>query len=148
VMEFDPYSVKHIRLAKNKNIGQNDLNKITVWGNSIAEVKSKFNVPFFKPSKLLGAIFLERLLPFLKNLGFDVSSITQRLERLGRPYPEFKEHCAACGKCTINCPSQAISFLEKNKPRVDKKKCIKCYVCDEVCLHNNIRISPKHSADN
>ncbi|MDD4901990.1 MAG: DUF362 domain-containing protein [Patescibacteria group bacterium] len=143
VMGFDPYRVKHIRLAKNKNIGQYDSDKITVAGNSIDEVKSKFNVPFIKNSKLLGLIFLERFLPFLYKLGIDVSGITQRLERTGRQFPEFLGHCTACGKCLVNCPGQAIYFPAKADPAVNKKKCIKCYVCDEVCLANNISVTKK-----
>jgi uncharacterized protein (DUF362 family)/NAD-dependent dihydropyrimidine dehydrogenase PreA subunit len=143
VMSFDPYSVKHIQLAKHKNIGQYDESKITVIGNQVDEVKSKFNVPLIKTSKWLGPLFLGTILPLLSKMGVDISGVSQRLNRIGRQYPEFLGHCTACSKCIINCPQKAISFHGKANPVVDKKKCIKCYVCDEVCVFNNISVTKK-----
>ena len=41
-------------------------------------------------------------------------------------------NCTRCYECVRNCPAGAMS-KETGKVIVDKKKCIGCFCCDEVC---------------
>jgi energy-converting hydrogenase A subunit P len=42
------------------------------------------------------------------------------------------EKCIGCGKCTIHCPTKAIT-MENRKAVIDPGKCISCGVCEKVC---------------
>ena len=140
IMGFNPYSIKHIYLAKDKKIGEYDIKHINVIGENIEEVKDKFSLPILKINKWFGPFFLGHLLPFLSKCGIDISKISQKLFNYFMPYPTFIGNCKGCARCVTNCPQKAISFKGKLNPVINKKRCIKCYVCDEVCLHKNIRI--------
>lgn len=39
-----------------------------------------------------------------------------------------------CGACTTICPNNAITAGFRNRPEVDKKKCLGCGLCEEVCV--------------
>ena len=43
-----------------------------------------------------------------------------------------KKKCIGCGKCANICPAKAITMVDK-KPVIDRSKCIKCYCCQEFC---------------
>lgn len=47
-------------------------------------------------------------------------------------YRVDSEKCIGCGKCTIHCPTKAIS-IENRKAEIDTGKCISCGVCAKVC---------------
>ena len=140
IMGFDPYSIKHIYLSKNKNIGEYDIKNIEVIGAKIEEVQDKFLLPVLKISKWFGPLILGHILPFLSKCGIDINKISQNFFNYLMPYPTFRGNCTGCAKCIKNCPTGALSFKGKSRLVVDKNKCIKCYVCDEVCVHNNIHI--------
>jgi len=143
VMGVDPYTVRHIQLACDKGIGEYESDNIRVLGVSIDEVKSEFLMPATKKNRWLAALVV-RLIPILERCGFDMTNMAQRLYERLLPYPSFIDKCTGCGKCVVNCPEQAISFESDKHPVIDKKKCIKCYVCDEVCMFGNVKISGRH----
>jgi len=140
IMGFDPYAVRHIYLARDKGIGEYDFNNIRVLGERIDDVRSDFSLPVLKISKWFGPLVLGRLLPMLARCGVDITAISQRVTTRLMPYPTFADKCTGCGNCIKNCPEQAITFAGDCNPVIDKKKCIKCYVCDEVCMFGNIEI--------
>ena len=37
-----------------------------------------------------------------------------------------------CGKCREVCPADAI-VMRGGKPRIHRKKCIRCFCCQEFC---------------
>ncbi|GAB6273492.1 MAG: glycyl-radical enzyme activating protein [Peptococcaceae bacterium] len=53
-----------------------------------------------------------------------------------RRYPEvypFISNCTGCKKCVEVCPTEAITFLEPTRPKIDKSRCIVCLQCVEIC---------------
>ncbi len=60
---------------------------------------------------------------------------------------------AACGKCLNVCPSGAISAGGTRRDslsgedltlvRVDRKKCVRCFKCTEVCMHKALYVCGK-----
>lgn len=49
----------------------------------------------------------------------------------------LKKECVKCGKCTTDCPPQAMQTDSAGYPVFDKTKCEKCYRCIHHC--------PKHA---
>ena len=48
-----------------------------------------------------------------------------------------KSQCCGCEACVQRCPRQCISLIEDREgflyPKVDKKSCIECNICEKVC---------------
>ena len=58
-----------------------------------------------------------------------------------RPRPVFTHAaCDGCGTCLRACPAKAISMDGANRPRVDMRKCIRCFCCQELCPKTDVRI--------
>lgn len=58
-----------------------------------------------------------------------------------------KSRCCGCSACKAICPKVAIS-IEKDEygylyPKIDRKKCIECYLCERVCAFKKKNISGK-----
>ncbi len=140
IMGVNPYSLRHVQLARDKGIGEYEFARIRVLGASIDEVKNSFLIPSTKMNRWFGALVLGRFVPMLARCGLDVTRMAQRFYDRFMPYPSFAGKCTGCGKCAVNCPEQAIRFDGDKNPVIDKNKCIKCYVCDEVCLFGNLDI--------
>lgn len=49
-----------------------------------------------------------------------------------------KEECCGCGACFAICPKQAIHMVQDDEgflyPNVNERKCVKCYLCESVCI--------------
>jgi len=49
-----------------------------------------------------------------------------------------KSECCGCGACAAICSSKAIKMTEDSLgfmyPKIDYNKCIKCYMCLNVCI--------------
>jgi uncharacterized protein (DUF362 family)/Pyruvate/2-oxoacid:ferredoxin oxidoreductase delta subunit len=69
-------------------------------------------------------------------------SLIQNLGRFSTLYPVFnRSRCVRCGRCTMICPVQAISFHSK-VPEINRKTCIRCYCCHEICPAGAIHLEP------
>lgn len=48
-----------------------------------------------------------------------------------------KEECCGCTACYSTCPKNAIKMIEDEEgfdyPQIDEVKCVKCYMCVNVC---------------
>lgn len=51
----------------------------------------------------------------------------------------IKEECCGCTACYAICSKSAITMVEDEEgfvyPRVDEGKCVRCYMCLEVCQY-------------
>jgi len=62
------------------------------------------------------------------------------------PYPEIsysEDRCITyqeCGKCTEFCSQDAITMSDEGKIKIDRKRCVNCKNCAEVCPARAIRV--------
>jgi uncharacterized protein (DUF362 family)/NAD-dependent dihydropyrimidine dehydrogenase PreA subunit len=49
-----------------------------------------------------------------------------------------KDRCVACDVCRNACPVHAITIIEEKHVHIDKRKCIRCYCCHEMCANDAI----------
>jgi uncharacterized protein (DUF362 family)/NAD-dependent dihydropyrimidine dehydrogenase PreA subunit len=47
--------------------------------------------------------------------------------------------CKLCLKCFNSCPPKAI-YKYNDKLKIDYNKCIKCFCCHELCVHNAVKL--------
>ena len=52
--------------------------------------------------------------------------------------------CKGCvaRSCYMNCPKDAISFLENGQAQINHSKCINCGICKEACMYHSIVYIP------
>ncbi|MBN2052016.1 DUF362 domain-containing protein [Candidatus Woesearchaeota archaeon] len=142
IMGFNPHSMKFVKSAANHDIGEYELGKIKIIGASLSRVKSRFSFPRLNISRIAGTVLLKSFIPLIRASGIDVNKLAKRISESMRPHPEFLDNCKRCKRCVVNCPEKALVLDQHHhaKPKLDKKKCIKCYVCDEVCLYGAVKI--------
>lgn len=121
IIGFEPMAIPTIRFAHQRGLGIGDLDNIHVVGESISNV----SVPDFQKPSSGAQDFAGKYLPnFLLSLMFDNTCSTFSTVN--------HSNCTRCYECVRNCPAGAMS-KENGKVIVDKKKCIGCFCCDEVC---------------
>ncbi len=116
-----------LQYAAEKNIGETNLNKIEVRGETIDSVRvSDFKHIDFTAKKSPFAMMPKWLLNWLKKL------------MLQKPvFSQLK--CTRCGNCVKICPPQAIE-MGRRTPEVNYNKCIRCFCCLEVCPSKAITV--------
>ncbi|MGQ3685176.1 MAG: DUF362 domain-containing protein [Candidatus Loosdrechtia sp.] len=121
IIGFEPMAIPTIRFAHQRNLGIGELDSISVVGEPLAEV----SIPDFKKPSSGAQDFAGKYLPnFLLSLMFDTTCSTFSTVN--------HSNCTQCYECIRNCPAGAMA-KENSKVIVDKKKCIGCFCCDEVC---------------
>lgn len=56
-------------------------------------------------------------------------------------YPNVSSACKGCGACKRHCPASAIDI--QRQAVIDRKKCIRCFCCQELCDYQAINIKKK-----
>lgn len=77
-----------------------------------------------------------------KSLWFeDKSTLTGKIiTKLLQSKPVLnKKGCIGCKKCYEICPAKAI-IMKNNKPTIDRKKCISCFCCQEFCPKGAMKV--------
>ena len=90
------------------------------------------------------------VLPDVKNADTSGKKITARVGSLVQKmsdavfmkYPQMNDKCILCKKCIVTCPKKALRIADKTV-QLDKKKCIGCLCCDEVCVNGAVDIKKK-----
>ncbi len=110
----DPLKVPYIKEAAVRSMGPRSPDEIEVLGD-LPSLK------FRLPPAFLGRFLL-----------------------LASPYAPIKStvsissSCKRCGECARACPVSVISLYPS--PRIDSGKCLRCFVCSEVCEYGAVRI--------
>lgn len=124
IIGIDPFDVPTTLEANKRGLGEAQLERIEVLGESLESVK----VTGFKlPRTLIYTRFPAPLLNLLKQL------------LRFRPKINSKK-CQQCNLCLDSCPAKAIEE-HSSRYRIDYKKCILCLCCNEVCPHQAVFIS-------
>jgi len=77
----------------------------------------------------------------IKNLGMGLASRRGKLAQHCELSPRInEEECTACGKCSCNCPVQAITKKDSYYAIIPEK-CIGCAQCISVCSQNAVKIN-------
>lgn len=123
IMGLAPLDILVTKDAYEAKLGETDLSKIEVLGDSLDNFVSKdFKLPQTTP---------------LKYLPKGVISSVASLIRF-KPYIDNKA-CRRCNLCKITCPVNCIDIDEKHCS-IDYKKCVRCLCCHEVCPYRAISI--------
>lgn len=118
-MGYDVIDIPQIRLAAERELGENDLEKITIAGPPIKDVRQSFELP---------PTISERVPGFVGKL----------IMKLWKIEPKITPSCILCGHCESVCPADAITMGERMAV-IDYKKCIGCYCCHELCPSTAIK---------
>jgi len=117
IMGINPKSVKYLRLAEEEKLGSTHYELI---GPSLSEIKIDYELPTTYRSKLR-LLGINRFEPFFMWLINKHSYI--RID---------ETKCNGCGVCKEICPSRVITVVQ-GKAVVNRKECLKCICCQEVC---------------
>jgi uncharacterized protein (DUF362 family)/Pyruvate/2-oxoacid:ferredoxin oxidoreductase delta subunit len=127
IIGFDSSEVLYLAKAEQQGLGTADLSQIEYKGESVENVKKKFNPPKIRPVSM----------PLPKWLSDYVGrTIFKARVKFNR------DECKLCSTCWTNCPVGAISppgIIKKgNIPKWDKNKCITCFCCVELCPYEAV----------
>ena len=132
---IDPMSVYTLRAAEKLDLFARDT-AVTVVGDSIEQFRPR---PPWKPARPFHTrVMGSRLLsPVLNHL----LSVLPTIDR---------QKCTVCQRCIRHCAAEAMQFV--NTPpmgaiRIDKKECISCFCCQEICPEGAISVKSSKLAE-
>ncbi len=124
IIGINPENIAIIKNAGIRNIGKIEKNEIEVLGNSIEDISVKNFKQVTREKDIL------TLLPF--KLPKFMNKI---LTALMVPKPYFIHNkCILCNECVKVCPVEPKALKNENKKiEIDRKLCIRCFCCQEMC---------------
>lgn len=126
LMGFDAKILRTCVIAHELGVGTAEAGEISVVGDSVVG----FPLRDFKMPKSVGITW---------DLS-DWNPVKRFLENHVITKPAIDaEACQACGICANHCPPAAISEVG-GVMRIDRKKCISCFCCHELCSSKAVRI--------
>jgi len=124
IMGVQPQDVLSTKEAAERKLGEADINKIEVLGESL---KTAAGRPFILPQASM-----------VKNLPQPVVNIAKKLIRY---YPYVRhENCIKCAACVDACPKKVIEFNKNKRIVFDYSGCIACFCCSEACPSSAVKI--------
>ena len=123
IMGLDPADVATNRHAARRRIGEIDLARIDVRGESIRDARSPFRLP---ASRSLVDSLVARLPASVRGLLARLTASTRDMPRI------VCDRCVGCGLCVAHCPEEAIALAD-GKAVIDAGRCIACFCCQEFC---------------
>ena len=120
MMGFDINLIRHLIVANERNLGNYKEEDIEVIGD--ASKIENFVIPISYSAEVTATA------PKMGGV--------LELYKLGTTVPNFckPDNCVKCGECARSCPVGAISM--EPYPVINRKKCISCYCCAELCLRD------------
>lgn len=123
IIGLEPLDIEVTKRAYELGLGEADLSKIEVAGDSLEGFIAKdFKLPQTMPLKIIPRPVLKWLFSLV---GF-------------KPVIDA-DICARCGLCKTACPADCIN-IEDGACGIDYKRCVKCLCCHEVCPYKAISI--------
>jgi uncharacterized protein (DUF362 family)/Pyruvate/2-oxoacid:ferredoxin oxidoreductase delta subunit len=126
VIGCDRGEVDTTRLGHERGLGIGRIEEIDLSGVPLNEaIVQDFKKP---PRKVTSGLF--KLMPsFL---------LRWMIDNVGAAHAEvMDDRCVLCGECVANCPAKAIKKVG-GRMRADRRLCISCYCCSEVCARRAI----------
>jgi len=123
LLGIDARKVPYFQRLHDADMGETDWEKIEVVGDEQPKLSHLFRVPGIWPGR-----FIPRWL--INALGSYVWI---------RPF--MNERCVYCGHCVSACPTGALSIEKGHKPILNRKKCIGCCCCHEICAERAIEMT-------
>jgi len=122
MMGISPQNVDILRIASQRGLGEVDPAKMEIQGTWSRLPKYKMPLTFVSRGWFGGAVNRLIYRPLIKpNISVN------------------RDLCGQCGVCVQQCPAQALTM--KEIPYLDKKKCIACYCCYELCSSQAIELT-------
>jgi uncharacterized protein (DUF362 family)/Pyruvate/2-oxoacid:ferredoxin oxidoreductase delta subunit len=127
LMRLDPMRVTTLQAASRRKLI--DIDAIDVAGESIGSMTAHdFALPYTFANASSSSSIKEAVASAISRLGLD------------RAKPVVSvQSCRGCGACVRSCPAEAIQLVEK-KAHIDRRKCINCYCCHEMCTKKAIEL--------
>jgi uncharacterized protein (DUF362 family)/Pyruvate/2-oxoacid:ferredoxin oxidoreductase delta subunit len=126
IIGYERGEVDTTRLGHERGLGIGRIEQIEVSGVPLGEAA----VPDFKkpPRKVISGLF--KLMPD--------SLLRWVIDNAGAAYAQvIDDRCVLCGECVANCPAKAFKEVG-GRIRADRRLCIGCYCCSEVCRQRAI----------
>ncbi|MGB9596846.1 MAG: DUF362 domain-containing protein [Candidatus Poribacteria bacterium] len=121
MMGKNPNKIYMTKLAQQRGLGETDISKMQIIGK--LEVIDNFKMPSTFLSQFAGRAYNNRLIRSIIWL---------------KPFI-LKDKCKSCRVCVDNCPANAMS-MEGDCPSINRKICIRCYCCQELCPNDAIEL--------
>jgi uncharacterized protein (DUF362 family)/Pyruvate/2-oxoacid:ferredoxin oxidoreductase delta subunit len=123
IMGLEPLKVLVIKEVSVMGLGESDLTRIEIVGDSIEDFIAKdFKLPRTTPLKFIPKGVINMIAALIKF----------------KPYIDIGL-CKRCNLCKVSCPVDCIT-IAKDYCEIDYKKCVKCLCCHEVCPYKAICI--------
>ncbi|MDQ1318309.1 MAG: hypothetical protein QG588_1969 [Candidatus Poribacteria bacterium] len=121
IMGKRPEKIYMLKVAKQRGIGEIDLQKMEIIGNSEPIKGFKMPATFF--NQFAGRLYNNKI---IQSFVWSKPFIT-------------KGKCKGCGICEDSCPVKAIKMSDKY-PVINRKACIRCYCCQELCPNDAVEL--------
>ncbi|MDR7870444.1 MAG: DUF362 domain-containing protein [Tissierellaceae bacterium] len=124
MLGMDIQEIDILSAARKTNLGEWDLNKITVDGDYNSKsipVLRNYKLPKkYKSTKKRNSKAVIKVVDFFKT----------------RPFVNMKK-CKSCNICVESCPIKVIDIKTK---KIDYDQCIECMCCHELCMHKAVEL--------
>lgn len=130
-VEVPPEIIKTITASEKKGFLCEDF-------EAVGDVDFKINSPILLPDPINAKTSKNKMTATLRMMRLKVDDMFFTV------YPKMNEKCVLCRKCILTCPKQALS-IDGGKIVLNKKSCIGCLCCDEICPQGAVDIVKKLS---